>query len=43
MKRVQLHFKFSFNCYLNDSTHLIVQDLSETMEFMVITDIRLTI
>ena len=43
MERVQLHCNFSFNYYLNDSTHLIVQDLSETMEFMVITNIRLII
>ena len=43
MERVQLHFNFSFNYYLNDSTHLIVQDQSETMEFIVITNIRLTV
>ena len=32
MERVQLHCNFSFNYYLNDSMHLIVQDQSETMD-----------
>ena len=43
MERVQLHCNFSFNYHLSDSMHLIVQDQSETMEFMVITNKRLTI
>ena len=43
MERVQLHCNFSFNCYLSNSVHLIVQDQSETMEFMVITNKRHTI
>ena len=43
MERVKLHCNFSFNYYLNNSIHLIVQDQSETMEFMVITIKRLTI
>ena len=43
MERVQLHCNFSFNYYLSDSLHLIVQDKSITMEFMVITNKRLTI
>ena len=30
MERVQLYSNFSFNYYLNDSMHLIVQDQSET-------------
>ena len=41
MERVQLHCNFSFNYYLCDSMHLIVQDQSETIEFMVITNERL--
>ena len=43
MERVQLHCNFSFNYYLSDSMHLIAQNQSETMEFMVITNRRLTI
>ena len=43
MERIQLHCNFSFNYYLSNSIHLIVQDQSETMEFMVITNKRLTI
>ena len=43
MERVQLHCNFSFNYYLSDSMHLIVQDQCKTMEFMVITNKRLTI
>ena len=43
MERVQLHCNFSFNYYLSNSMHLIVQDQSKTMEFMVITNERLTI
>ena len=43
MERVQLHCNVSFNYYLSNSIHLIVQDQSETMEFMVITNKRLTI
>ena len=33
MERVQLHCNLSFICYLNDSTHLIVKNPSETLEF----------
>ena len=43
MERVQLHCNFSFNYYLSDSMHLFVQDQSEAMEFMVITNKRLAI
>ena len=45
MKKVQLHVycNFSLIYHLNDSTHLIVQNLTEIMEFMVITNIRPTI
>ena len=43
MERVQLHCNSSFNYYLSNSIHLIVQDQSGTMEFMVITNKRLTI
>ena len=43
MKRVQLYFNFSLIYYLNDSLHLIVENLSEKMAFIVITNIRLTI
>ena len=35
--------QFLFNYYLSDSIHLIVQDQSETMEFMLITNKRLTL
>ena len=38
MERVQLHCNFQFNYYLSNSVHLIVQDQSETMEFMAITN-----
>ena len=38
MERLQLHCNFSFNYCLSDSMHLIVQYLSETMEFTVITN-----
>ena len=43
MERIQLHCNFSFNYYLSNSIHLIVQDQSEILEFMVITNKRLTI
>ena len=43
MERVQLHCNFSFNYYLSDSMHLIGQDQSETMEFMIIKNKMLTI
>ena len=43
MERLQLHCNFSFNNYLSNSMHLIVQDQSATMEFMVVTIKRLTI
>ena len=43
MGRVQLHCNFSFNYYLSDSMHFIVQDQSETMEFMVTTNRGLAI
>ena len=43
MERVQLHCNFSFIYYLDDSTHLNVQNPHETMEFMVIKNIRLII
>ena len=43
MERVQLHCNFSFNYYLIDSLHLIVQDQSESKQVMVITNKRLTV
>ena len=38
MESIQLDCNFSFNCYLSNSMHFIVQDQSKTMEFMVITN-----
>ena len=43
MERIKLHCNFSFNYYLIDSLHLIVQDQSESMQVMVIANKRLTI
>ena len=42
MEKVQLHCNFSFKYYFSNSMHLIVQDQSEIMEFMVITNKRLS-
>ena len=40
MERVQLHWNFSFNYYLIDSLHLIVQDQSESMQVIILLQIK---